>query len=134
MVGPTIAAGGYAVLALSSGSAGYRTGFLPGLVLVAVGMTFSVAPLTTTVLDSAPEDRSGTASGINNAAARAGGLVAIAAIGFAFGSSGTPGGDGSSLVVAYRWVMSAAAVLALLSALIAAVSLTGRPEETNRRC
>lgn len=134
MVGPTIAAGGYAVLALSSGSAGYRTGFLPGLVLVAVGMTFSVAPLTTTVLDSAPEDRSGTASGINNAAARAGGLVAIAAIGFAFGSSGTPGGDGSSLVVAYRWVMSAAAVLAFLSALIAAVSLTGRPEETNRRC
>lgn len=128
MIGPTIAAAGYAVLALSSGSSDYWTGFLPGLLLVAVGMTFSVAPLTTTVFDSAPDDRSGTASGINNAAARAGGLVAIAAIGFAFGSSGTPR-EGSSVVVAYRWVMSAAAVLALLSALTAAVSLTGRTAE-----
>lgn len=126
MIGPAIAAVGYAVLALSSGSSDYWTGFLPGLVLVAVGMTFSVAPLTATVFDAAPADRSGTASGINNAAARAGGLLAIAAIGFAFGSSGTPHGDGSSVVVAYRWVMSAAAVLALLSALTASVSLTGR--------
>jgi MFS family permease len=132
MIGPAIAAAGYAVLALSSGASTYWIGFLPGLLLVAIGMTLSVAPLTTTVFDSVPEDRSGTASGINNAAARAGGLVAIAAIGFAFGPSGTARGDEASVVVAYRWVMSAAAVLALLSALTAAVSLTGRTAEAKR--
>lgn len=131
MIGPAIAAAGYAVLAVSSGASTYWIGFLPGLLLVAVGMTLSVAPLTTTVFDSAPEDRSGTASGINNAAARAGGLVAIAAIGFAFGSSGTPRGEEASVGVAYRWVMSAAAVLALLGSLTAAVSLSGRTAQTN---
>jgi MFS family permease len=126
MIGPSITAAGYAMLGVSSETSSYWTGLLPGLVVVGVGMTISIAPLTTEVFDSAPDDRSGTASGINNAAARAGGLVAIAAIGFAFGSSTIARATAGSVADAYRWVMLAAAVLAGLSALTASLTLTGR--------
>jgi len=72
VVGPSVTAAGYAILGLSGGDPSYWTGFLPGLVVVSLGMTFNVAPLTTTAFDAAPDDRSGTASGINNAAREAG--------------------------------------------------------------
>jgi MFS family permease len=127
MMGPLITALGFLVLGVSSQVSSYWTGFLPGLTLVGVGMTLSVAPLTTTVFDSAPDDQSGIASGINNAAARAGGLLAIAAIGLAFGSSNTVRLSGPSLANAYRWVMFAAAAFAALSALTASWTLTPNP-------
>ena len=44
-------------------------------------MTACMAPLTTVVLDAAPSELGGPASGVNNAAARLGGLVAVAALG-----------------------------------------------------
>lgn len=124
IVGPAVTACGFAILGVSNEAASYWTGFLPGLVVIAVGMTVSVAPLTTTVFDSAPEEHSGTASGINNAAARTGGLLAIAAIGLAFGASDAARASGAALVVAYRWTMFAAAALAAGSAVIAAAMLS----------
>jgi MFS family permease len=123
IVGPSVAAIGYVILGLSAASSSYWTGFLPGLIVVAAGMTISVAPLTATVFAAAPGERSGTASGINNAAARAGGLMAIAALGIAFASSGGDPGAGGALAVAYRWVMFAAALLSGLSALTAALTI-----------
>ena len=80
MVGPTVTAAGFAILASSGGDPSHWSGVLPGLTVVAIGMTITIAPLTTTVFDSAPNEMSGTASGINNAAARTGSLVAIAAL------------------------------------------------------
>ena len=87
-------------------------------------MTISVAPLTTTVLDAAPDDKSGIASGINNAAARAAGLLAVAALGLAFGDTGGSARDRATLVTAYPLVMGAASMLAAAGALVAAVTLT----------
>ena len=69
MLGPSVTAAGYAMLGFSAGSPVYWTGVLPGLTIVAIGMTLSVAPLTTTVFDSVPDEMTGIASGINNAAA-----------------------------------------------------------------
>jgi MFS family permease len=128
ILGPATTAAGYIVLGLSAESASYWTGYLPGLLIVATGMTLSVAPLTATVFAAAPDDRSGTASGINNAAARAGSLVAIAALGLAFGGVNEADVTGTSLADAYRWVMFAAALLAALSAATAAATIRpGRP-------
>jgi EmrB/QacA subfamily drug resistance transporter len=131
IVGPALTAAGFAILGLSSGNPSYWTGFLPGLVVVGIGMTLAIPPLTTTVFDSAPDDISGTASGINNAAARGGGMVAVAALGLAFGGSDLSAVDPASLADAYRWVMFAATALAGLSAAIAAWAIgSGKGNET----
>ena len=130
-LGAALTAGGFAVLAFSSNLASYWTGVLPGLLLAAIGMTLCVAPLTTAVFNAAPSEKSGAASGINNAAARAGGLLAIAALGLAFGGTDTSSLDGSVLTQAYRLVMLCAAVLAALSSLTAA--LTVAPQTTEPR-
>ena len=122
VVGPTVTAAGFAILASSGGDPSYWSGVLPGLTVVAIGMTITIAPLTTTVFDSAPNEMSGTASGINNAAARMGSLVAIAALGLVFGAA-SPDVAGSALENAYRLAMIAAAVLAGLSALTAALTI-----------
>lgn len=125
VLGPSIAGAGYIVLGLSAGLQGYWNAVLPGLVLVGIGMTVAVPPLTSTVFESAPAEQSGTASGINNAAARIGGLVAVAALGLAFagfGASTRP----ITLIAAYRLVMWASAALALLSALTAAKTMRGK--------
>ncbi len=128
IAGPSVTAAGYAILGLSSGASSYETGVLPGLIVVAMGMTLSVAPLTTTVLNAAPDDKSGTASGINNAAARAGGLIAIAALGLAFNSGEAPATAASTIAGAYGVVMFGSAALAALSALTAATMIGPRTQ------
>jgi EmrB/QacA subfamily drug resistance transporter len=125
-IGALLSAGGYALLGFSGGDKAYWSGIFPGLVVMGVGMTVAVAPLTTVVFDSAPKDKSGVASGINNAAARAGGLIAVAALGLAFGGNAASGAQGSDLLVAYRFVMFVAAGLAVLSALTAAATTPGK--------
>ena len=79
-VGPVIAAAGFAALAIPGTNASFVTGFLPGIVLMGIGMTLSIAPLTTVVMSSAGQDAAGVASGVNNTAARIAGVLAIAAL------------------------------------------------------
>nr|WP_315860515.1 MFS transporter [Rhizobium leguminosarum] len=135
VAGPTLTALGFALLALSSGQAGYWLGYLPGLVLIGVGMTITIPSLTTIVFDSAPKEDSGAASGINNAAARSGGLIAVAALGIAFGSSDMASLAPADISSAYATVMSAAAASAILSALLAWLMIErvdGGPKKVGR--
>jgi hypothetical protein len=79
--GPLIAAAGLALLARLSSDPTYLTDVLPSLLLFGLGLSMTVAPLTTTVLDSVEERHVGVASGVNNAVARVAGVLAIAALG-----------------------------------------------------
>ena len=81
---------------LALGVGGIWTGVLVPVLLMAFGMAAVVSPLTTVVMNSAPDHRSGAASGINNAASRVAGLLAVAVIGatagLIFAWSGAPEG------------------------------------------
>ena len=80
-VGPLIAALGLASFAFLDADVDYLTELLPGLLVFALGLSITVAPLTATVLADADESNAGIASGVNNAIARVASLVAIAAVG-----------------------------------------------------
>ncbi|WP_309096338.1 MFS transporter [Streptomyces sp.] len=79
-VGPLLCAAGMLLMLRVGPGASYPGDVLPALVVLGLGMVTLVAPLTATVLGSVDVVRAGLASGINNAAARAAGLVAVAAL------------------------------------------------------
>jgi EmrB/QacA subfamily drug resistance transporter len=85
--GPLIAAAGLALFLRLDADVDYVTDMLPGLLVFALGLSMTVAPLTATVLADADEHNAGIASGVNNAIARVASLIAIAAVGALVASS-----------------------------------------------
>jgi predicted MFS family arabinose efflux permease len=90
IAGPLIVSFGFALFAVPSVQGSYWKTFFPAVLVLGFGMAVAVAPLTTVVMNSVPQDRAGSASGINNAVARVAGVLAIAVLGIvmvqAFGS------------------------------------------------
>jgi EmrB/QacA subfamily drug resistance transporter len=81
IIGPIIAALGLMLFALPAVGDNYWKAFFPAIMVLGFGMAVTVAPLTTVVMNSVDQDRVGAASGINNAVARAAGVLAIAVFG-----------------------------------------------------
>ena len=80
-LGPLTAAVGLALMLRLDATLNYVTDLLPALLIFAIGLAGTVAPLTATVLSDADESNAGIASGVNNAIARVAGLLAVAAVG-----------------------------------------------------
>jgi EmrB/QacA subfamily drug resistance transporter len=80
-VGPITSAIGFVLMTAADERARYLTQLFPGLVVFGLGLSATVAPLTTTILGGVEPSQAGIASAINNAVARVAGLLAIAAIG-----------------------------------------------------
>jgi MFS transporter len=82
-VGPLVGAASLALLVRVDHDADYLVDLLPSMALLGLGLAITVAPLTTTILNSVEERHAGVASGANNAVARVAGVLAIAALGAA---------------------------------------------------
>jgi EmrB/QacA subfamily drug resistance transporter len=124
-LGPIIAGVGIAMLALPDVGTPYWSGFLPAMLVLSVGMTVAVAPLTTTVMTAVDTRQAGIASGINNAVARVAGVIAVAVLGLVyFGGGG--GTDASPRNDAFALAMYLAAGCAVAGGLVAFATVRPR--------
>ena len=122
-VGPLVVAAGMLLLTGISAGSAYVTAVLPGIVVFGLGLALTVAPLTTTALGAVDDRHAGIASGVNNAVARTGQLLAVAAIplmaGFSVGEAVQP----DELLDGFDRVMRVAALVVVGAAAISWVTV-----------
>lgn len=122
-VGPVLAAAGTLLLAQVGSGSTYVGDVLPGVTLFGLGLSATVAPLTATMLASAPLRHAGAASGVNNAVARSGGLLVVAALPALVGLSADAYADPAALEPAYSRSMVICAALLALGGLLSWVTI-----------
>lgn len=129
--GPLVMALGILLLLRIGPDADYVRDVLPGVLVFGVGLTAMVAPLTAAALATAPDEHAGLASGINNAVARTGGLVGVAAIPSLAGLTGQVVEDPAGFDAGFRVAMITCAVVVAAGGVLAASVLRGDvlPEE-----
>lgn len=117
-IGPMVVAGGLALLARVEPGSAYAIDVLPAVVVFGAGLSLTVAPLTSAVLDAVETRHAGIGSGVNNAVARIAGLLAIAVLPLVVGISGDDVTD-AAFSAGYRASMLVCAGLCVAGGLIA---------------
>jgi EmrB/QacA subfamily drug resistance transporter len=112
-VGPIIAGVGLILLTRIGADASYLTDVFPGVAVFGVGLSFTVAPLTATVLAAVPDEHAGVASAVNNEVARVAGLVAVAALPIAVGITTATYTNPAELTDGFHTAMVVTGVLAM---------------------
>lgn len=112
-IGPLIVATGFLLALRININANYWVDVLPMILVIAVGMSAAVAPLTTAVLTAVDARHTGSASGLNSAVARTGGLVATALLGSVLAATG------DQLVSAFHAAMMVGAAICAAASLSA---------------
>jgi EmrB/QacA subfamily drug resistance transporter len=123
-VGPLVIAVGLLMLTGVSPGDSYLTSVLPGVIVFGLGLTLVVAPVTATVLAAADARHSGIASGVNNAVARVGGLLAVAVLPVAAGITGTAFYDPAKMTDGFHVAMVLCAVLAAAGGVLAWLTIS----------
>jgi predicted MFS family arabinose efflux permease len=117
-LGPIVAGGAVLAYTRLPQDLDYWIDIFPALLVFSVGLSLTVAPLTTTVLADAGPGDAGVASGVNNAVARVAGLLAIAVLGIA-----AAGGGDHLTASGFHVTMAAVAALLVAGGLIGAVGI-----------
>ncbi|MEU2925711.1 MFS transporter [Streptomyces sp. NPDC007251] len=131
-VGPLLCAAAMLLMLRVGKGASYPADVLPAVLVMGAGMVTLVAPLTATVLASVDASRAGLASGVNNAAARAAGLVAVAALPLLAGMGPDAYRVPSAFDAAFRRAMPICAGVLVAGSLLA-FALVRRPPPGCRR-
>jgi hypothetical protein len=131
VIGPLLVALGSLLLARIGPGATWLIDVAPGAVLFGLGLTAFVAPLTASVMGSVSQDRVSTGSGVNNAVARTGGLLAVAFVPAVAGLTDAVGPEATT--EAYRTAMIVVAGLALAAAAVSAVGLRAPRQRRSAR-
>ena len=124
--GPLVAAAGLLLLLRVGPGASWLADVLPGVAVFGAGLALTVAPLTATVLGSAPDRYAGAASGVNNAVARAAGLLSVAVVPGLAGIAGADYTDPAAFGAGFRTAMLIAVGL-LVAAGAVSVALVRAP-------
>jgi MFS family permease len=106
------------LLRAATPGASYVLGVLPGVVVFGLGLSAVVAPVTATVLAAAPDHLAGAASGMNNAVARTGGLLAVAVLPAVTNLSGAAYRSPAALTSSWRMALVICAGLAVAGGLL----------------
>jgi len=126
-VGPLVMALGTLGMLRIGPDVSYVRDVLPAVVVFGLGLAMMVAPLTATVLAAAPDEHAGIASGVNNAVARAGSLLAVAALPIAVGLNGADYADPTVFDHSFERAMLACAGLLAAGGLVSWFTIR-RPE------
>jgi EmrB/QacA subfamily drug resistance transporter len=121
--GPLVAAAGTALLLRLGSHVAYLTDVLPATAVFGLGLSMTVAPLTTTVMESAGGADAGIASGVNNAVARVAGLLGIAVVGVAVAARSS----GPLDVAGFRVGIAIVTVLVAAGGVLGIVGIRNRP-------
>jgi Major Facilitator Superfamily len=127
-VGPLLCALGVASMTRIGQGASHLFDVLPPVIVFGLGLSITVAPLTATALAAAPDRHAGLASGVNNAVARAAGLLAIAVLPLVANLSGEAYTDPVLLEPACRTAMWVCASLLAAGGVLSALFV--RPPAT----